>query len=361
MLRAFFLIWLLSYTVSRLLLPRCYAWALHFNIVDKPGARKVHEHVTPLMGGLAIVGATIIATFFVVGLEFPNYVIASLIAGMLVAWVGLLDDRKALSAKARLLVQSLACFVAIYFGVRVHLHFLPDWVNFLISFLWMVGLTNSINLMDNMDGLSAGISGIAAGYLALMAALSGQYLVAGVSSALAGACLGFLHWNFPPARIFMGDSGAYFLGFWLSVLSIQITFPATKSHVSWMVPIFILGLPIFDTTLVVFSRLRRGIHPFTAGKDHISHRLTLVGYSRRESVLILYIAAFLLGTTAVFITQTNPTEAIFVGLLYALAWLMTFVWMERVFDRSSEAAEALPTDPPVHEASLSDHQAPLEP
>src|SRR5690606_30123916 len=136
-------------------------------------------------------------------------------------------------------------------------------------------------------------------------AMNNQYLVAALSAALLGACLGFLRYNFAPANIFMGDAGAYFLGFWLAVLGIQLRFPQNVNFVSWMVPVMVLWIPIFDTSLVVISRLRRGVHPFTAGKDHLSHRLVEVGLGQREAVLVIYLLAGICGMVALFITEAT--------------------------------------------------------
>jgi UDP-GlcNAc:undecaprenyl-phosphate GlcNAc-1-phosphate transferase len=163
----------------------------------------------------------------------------------------------------------------------------------------------------------------------LLGAFNEQYLVSALAAALLGACLGFLRYNFRPARIFMGDAGAYFLGFWLAVLGIQLRFPDNVNFVTWMVPVLILGLPIFDTTLVVFSRLRRGVHPFTAGRDHTSHRLVDRGFSQREAVLILYLISGVFGMVALFITQATVVEGYFIGGVVAVVCAYAIWRMDR--------------------------------
>jgi UDP-GlcNAc:undecaprenyl-phosphate GlcNAc-1-phosphate transferase len=189
-----------------------------------------------------------------------------------------------------------------------------QWLDLLVTVLWVVGITNAFNLLDNMDGLSAGIAAIGAAHFAIMCAFSGQYLVGTLAVAVMAACLGFLVYNWNPATIFMGDSGSLFLGFMLASLGIKLRFPDNVPFVTWMIPILVLGVPIFDTTLVTVSRLRRGLNPLTTpGMDHTSHRLSYAGFSRRESVFLLYITAFVLGLLAVFVTQATIFEGYLVG------------------------------------------------
>jgi UDP-GlcNAc:undecaprenyl-phosphate GlcNAc-1-phosphate transferase len=212
-----------------------------------------------------------------------------------------------------------------FFGIQVRLQ-LPEVLNLLITFFWLAGISNAINFLDNMDGLSAGVSGVAASFILLLAIFNGQYLVASLAAAIFGACLGFLRYNFHPAKIFMGDAGALFLGFLLAVLGLQLRFPDNVNAVTWMVPVFILGLPIFDTSLVVVSRLRRRVNPFTtAGKDHVSHRLVELGFSQREAVLILYLFTGAFGMIGLFVANADILEAYFVGLTVAFLG-MAAIW-----------------------------------
>jgi UDP-GlcNAc:undecaprenyl-phosphate GlcNAc-1-phosphate transferase len=181
-----------------------------------------------------------------------------------------------------------------------------------------------------MDGLAGGISAIAAAYFALMCAFTGQYLVGALSITVLGACLGFLFYNLNPANIFMGDSGALFLGFTLAATAIKLSFPDNVEIVTWMVPVLVLGLPIFDTMLVIISRLRRRLNPATTpGKDHISHRLAATGMTNREAVLTLYVVSFILGLLAIFVTQASILEGYIVGGLIALAALYALWRVER--------------------------------
>jgi UDP-GlcNAc:undecaprenyl-phosphate GlcNAc-1-phosphate transferase len=203
-------------------------------------------------------------------------------------------------------------------------------LNLAATVIWVVVITNAINLLDNMDGLAGGIAAIASAQFALMCFFSGQYLVGALSIAVLGACLGFLVYNLSPANIFMGDSGALFLGYVLAAIGIKLRFPDNVTFVTWMVPVLVLGLPIFDTTLVIISRLRRGRNPLTTpGKDHVSHRLVAAGMTQREAVLTLYVVAFVLGLLAVGVTQASIVEGYLVGGIVLLTGLYALWRMER--------------------------------
>ncbi|MEJ2749147.1 MAG: MraY family glycosyltransferase, partial [Anaerolineae bacterium] len=256
--------------------------------------------------------------------RLPREVAGVLLASSIVAVTGLIDDRRDLPAWVKLLGQLAGCAVLIHWGVRVRLP-LPLWLNYLITFIWLAGISNAINFLDNMDGLSAGVSGVAASFILLMGLQNEQFLVSSLAAAVLGACLGFLRYNFKPAQIFMGDVGALFLGFLLAVLGLQLRFPSNSNFVTWMVPVFILGLPIFDMTLVVISRLKRGVSPNTAGKDHISHRLVALGFSQREAVLILYLVSGAFGLIALFVTEATVFEGYVMGTAVALIALYV-VW-----------------------------------
>jgi UDP-GlcNAc:undecaprenyl-phosphate GlcNAc-1-phosphate transferase len=294
--------------------------AAALGFVDSPDDRKMQERPIPLLGGLAIIAglmlAVLLASIFYYG-RVPRTVAGVLIASSLVAAVGLIDDRLGLPAWAKLLGQFLGFVVLLIFGIGVQLP-VPQAVNYAITFLWLAGISNAVNFLDNMDGLSAGVSAVAAAFLLLLATVNSQFLVAALSAALLGACLGFLRYNFQPARIYMGDAGSLFLGFLLAVLAMQLRFPDNSNFVTWMVPVFILGVPIFDMALVVFSRLRRGVKPTTPGRDHTSHRLVNRGFTVRESVLVLYLVGGILGLIALFITQATIAEGYVIGLFSAV-------------------------------------------
>ena len=303
---------------------------LHLHAVDQPDpTRKVHTVPTPRLGGVAIFLSTLIATLFLGEQYKINQLAGILVGSAFVSLLGLWDDRFSLSPWGKLLGQFVAVGLLIVSGVSITTLRMPV-LNYTATGLWVVGITNALNLLDNMDGLSGGIAAIASGYFALMCSFTGQYLVGALSVAVMAACIGFLFYNWNPATIFMGDSGSLFLGFMLAAIGIKLRFPENVSFVTWMIPVIVLGVPVFDTTLVVISRLRRRLNPLTTpGMDHSSHRLTYVGLSRREAVLVLYCVAFILGLVALFITQASVLESYLMGGVVLLVGLYALWRMER--------------------------------
>lgn len=288
--------------------------ALQTGTVDKPAARKIHSSPVPLLGGAAIYLAFILVLLFFGDRDYINQTIGIFTGATLMSFMGVLDDRWGLGSYVKLLGQMLAAGVLVYSGVQVQLF--GGWLDVAITIVWVVGITNALNLLDNMDGLSGGVAMIAAVFFTLLAALSDQYLVGALAAALAGACAGFLIYNWNPAHIFMGDAGSLFLGFMLAAVAIKLRFPSNSTAVTWMIPLLVLGLPIFDTSLVFLSRLRRGKNPLTTpGKDHISHRLAFLLGSRREAVLVCYLLCCAFGLAAVFVSQATFGEAFVVAFV----------------------------------------------
>lgn len=311
--------------------------ALRLGVIDQPNARKIHVNPIPLMGGVAIYGAFIAAVLLFGNRYRLNELVGILVGATLVSFLGLWDDRRGLSPYLKLLGQCLAASILLITGVRIGT-FPWEVVNIAFTLGWVVVITNAFNLLDNMDGLSGGAGAIAAIFFLLLAATNDQYLVGALSAALVGACLGFLVYNFNPASIFMGDAGSLFLGFLLAAVGIKLRFPQGVEIVTWMVPVLILGLPLFDTSLVFVSRLRRGLNPLvTPGKDHLSHRLVAMGYTSREAVLICYLICAGLGVVALFITQATILEGYVVGGAVALAAAWSLWRMEKVDYPGKEA------------------------
>jgi UDP-GlcNAc:undecaprenyl-phosphate GlcNAc-1-phosphate transferase len=304
--------------------------ALRLGVIDQPSARKVHLQPVPLLGGLAIY-AGFVAALLLFGNRYGlTELISILVGASLMSFLGVWDDRRGLSPWLKLMGQFLAASILVMTGVYIGT-FPWEILNVAVTLLWVVAITNAMNLLDNMDGLSGGIGAVASIFFLLLAVMNGQYLVGALSAALLGACLGFLVYNFNPASIFMGDTGALFLGFVLAATAIKLRFPEGIEIVTWMVPVLILGLPLFDTALVVISRLRRGFNPLTTpGKDHVSHRLVAIGYTRREAVLICYLICAALGILALFITQASLIEGYVVGGAAALAGLVGLWKMEKI-------------------------------
>ncbi|MEI6970451.1 MAG: MraY family glycosyltransferase [bacterium] len=306
--------------------PLVRAVARRAGFVDKPSMRKLHAVPIPLLGGVAIYAAVVGSILILGRHDYHIRELLSIIIGAtLMAFLGLWDDRVALPAFIKLAFQFFIVAGLYVAGVRVHLGGLPLWVNFLLTVVWCLTICNAINFLDNMDGLCAGISGIAAAFFTLLAAMNGQVIVSILAAALLGGCAGFVYYNRRPASIFMGDAGSLLLGLLLAVAGIKLRFPANSNFVTWMVPVFILAVPIFDTTLVFVSRIRRGVNPFTtAGKDHMSHRLVERGMTHMEAVLVLCVAAFFCGLLAIFIMQANEEEGYQVGVTAACvgAWVL---------------------------------------
>lgn len=302
--------------------------AMQLGILDQPSARKVHHAPVPLMGGVAIYIAFIAALAIWGERSYVNEVVGIFVGATLVSLVGALDDSRGVGSYLKLAFQIAAASILILSGVQVRLF--DGFMDIVLTLLWVVGITNAFNLLDNMDGLSAGVATVASAFFTLLAAMSGQYLVGTLAAALGGACVGFLVYNWNPARVFMGDTGSLFLGFLLAAVGIKLRFPANSASITWMIPVLILALPIFDTSLVFISRLRRGKNPLTtAGKDHLSHRLACISGSQREAVLLCYLVTGATGLVSIFLTQANLQEALVLGLgalvvaLFAL-WKLEF-------------------------------------
>jgi UDP-GlcNAc:undecaprenyl-phosphate GlcNAc-1-phosphate transferase len=302
--------------------------ALALGFVDTPSKRKLHATPMPLMGGVAIFGGLILVLAIYFGTRGNLRILGLLASVALIAVIGLIDDRNPMSSRLKFAAQSGAFVLAIALGTRVALPIFPQWVNYVVTFVWFAIITNAVNFLDNMDGLCAGVVAVASAFIVLMADVSGQFFIAPLAAATLGACLGFLRYNFKPARIFMGDAGSLLLGFMLAVMTLQLRFPTNSNFVTWMVPIFLMGVPLFDLALITVARLRRGVNPFTtAGKDHTSHRLVRIGFSQREAVLIIYLLGGSFGMIALFITQADVMDGYLIGSIVAVASALAILWL----------------------------------
>ena len=304
--------------------------ANRLGIVDQPDARRLHLTPVPLLGGVAIYAGFIIALLVFGEGWVVSQAIGILVGATIVSFLGIWDDRRGLRPLLKLLGQAIAASIIIISGIQVS--FLPHpALTVAITYIWILGITNALNLLHNMDGLSGGVGAVAAGFFLLLAAWNGQYLVASLAAALMGVCIGFLVYNFNPASIFMGDAGSMFLGFILAVVGIKLRFPGRPNVITWMIPVVVLGLPIFDTTLVVFSRLRRGINPLTnPGQDHVSHRLVSLGLSHRQAVILLYGVCCALGLVGLLIMHSDVLQAYLLGTTVLVVGLASLFALERV-------------------------------
>lgn len=326
------LILLASLTFSILATPLARRAALRAGVVSVPRSRDIHVQPVPLLGGAAIYAGFVAALLIFGDRFYIRELVAILLGATLISLFGLVDDRWGMRASLKMLGQALAAGVLLLGGVQVQLFELAP-LNWALTLVWVVGITNALNFLDNMDGLSGGVATVAAAFFLLLAAMNEprQVLVGAMAAALIGACAGFLRYNLNPATIFMGDTGSLFIGFVLAALAIKLRFPSNIPLVTWLVPVCVLAVPIFDTCLVVVARLRRGVNPLTtAGKDHLSHRLHALGMTKREAVLTCYLLAGTCGMVGVYMTQARLAEAYVVAGAMALAGAAGIVWLERV-------------------------------
>lgn len=311
-----------SLFLALVLTPLALRLALRRQILDHPGDYKVQESPVPYLGGLAIVlsfaVAILIATLISPAPGGNGQLVILLCIGVLLSLTGLLDDLRGLPPLLRFGVQVGAAYAAWASGVGVTVLDAP-FPDALLTIFWIVGITNAFNLLDNMDGLSAGIAAIGAGFFFILAIANGQIAVAALSIALCGCALGFLRSNFHPARIYMGDAGSLFIGFMLAVIGIKLRFNAPR-EITFMVPILVLGVAIFDTSLVTVSRLLHRRSPIAGGRDHISHRLVFIGIPVRAAVSLVYAAGLALGWLSIAVSRTDRvTGFILMGLVIAIA------------------------------------------
>jgi UDP-GlcNAc:undecaprenyl-phosphate GlcNAc-1-phosphate transferase len=318
--------------------------ALHWGIVDVPNARKIHRTPIPLLGGVAIYCGTVLAIMGFVESRARGQVFGILAASTLLLIVGILDDRHLLHHQVKLFIaMPLAALTLVALGVRTHVAsaVFPGSAGHVLdiglTLFWVVGITAAYNIFDHMDGLASGVTAIAALFFTILALREGQVLVATLGAALLGGTLGFLLWNFKPAKIFMGDGGAMFLGFMVATLGLKLRLHDVPEATSWMIPILLLIVPIFDTTLVSMSRTRRGLVPFASpGKDHTAHRLANTKLGQRGAVLLLYAVGFAGGGLALLACRLPSKIALVMAAFVTLAALMAVALLERFpYERQS--------------------------
>ena len=300
----------LALGISYLATPQVRKLAVRLNVMVQPGGRRVHTRPMPLWGGIAIFGAfaftSLIVTKLGVDPALKAPILGVVVAGALVLTVGMLDDMKEFSAAIQALLIVGAAIVLMTFGVKIQflsnpLHptmlALPKMLSWLLTIIWVFAITKTVDFMDGLDGLAAGIGAIAAGILAIMAGYSAQPHVALMAAALSGACIGFLRFNFNPAKIFMGTGGSQFIGFALAAISIVGAFKVATA-IAIALPILVFGVPIFDAIFVVAKRFmdKRPVH--VADQSHLHHRLLRRGLSHKQVVLVIYLFCILAGGAA---------------------------------------------------------------
>jgi UDP-GlcNAc:undecaprenyl-phosphate GlcNAc-1-phosphate transferase len=348
------LAFLIALFASLMLTVPVRALALRVGMVDLPGPRKVHLQPIPLLGGLALYGAVILAVLFAFDGSAREQSAGIVTGATLVAVVGFLDDRGWLHHQIKLFVaMPLAAGILLATGVHAQVFNLlvPGRLGYaldaVLTVFWVVGITASFSILDHMDGLCAGVAAMAAVFFTMLAYLNGQTIVTTLAAAVLGAAAGFLRWNFKPAKIFMGDGGAMFLGFLMATLGLKLRLDQANHLSQWLVPLLILGVTIFDTTLVTISRLRRGLLPFAApGKDHAAHRLANWGLGQRGAVLALYSLGALAGGAAILVAFLPARSAASVAVIAAILALTGVVLLERApYETQSQNSAS-----PAHQA-----------
>lgn len=319
----YFIPLILAIIISFAITPIVRKLAFKIGAIDIPkDDRRVHKEPMPLMGGLAIYISIVICTLIFV--PITKEIIATLIGGTTILISGIIDDRGDLSPKSKLMFQLIASIILILGDVKIEFITNPfsgdnsliylEFLSIPATIFWVVGITNTLNLIDGLDGLAAGVAGISSLSLMLIAASFGYIHIVILSMIVAGACLGFLPFNFNPAKIFMGDTGALFLGFMLSVITIEGVMKSVAT-IAIVVPIIILGVPIFDTTFAIFRRLKNGKSITSGDKGHLHHKLLEKGLPQKKTVLILYGISAVFGSFAVLIAKLNTRQGVYLSLL----------------------------------------------
>jgi len=337
----YLLLALTSFAVVGTLTPIVRRFAISREIYDLPNSsHKTHAEPIPYLGGVAIVMGTIAVSYLALiakDLTLKNLGLAtSVIApALILALVGLWDDMKNLRPFPRLIMQSTVGVGTAIFLLVTNTMGVPTghvWLDGLITLIWIVGICNSINFFDNMDGGAAGtvaISSLALGYLGYQ---GGQYFVAAMSVVVAGSTIGFLLWNKSPARIYMGDAGALFLGVLIATLTIRFHPHAQTKWTSFSTKILLLAIPILDTSVAVTSRLLRKISPFQGGQDHLSHRLVRAGLERRIAVIVLWALTALFALCAMAIPSVSKLSQEVIVICAFAGWGLLFTLFLRTSD-----------------------------
>ena len=313
--------------------PLVKALSVRIGAVDVPkDGRRMHDHPIPRMGGLAIFFGFLAAMLLFVPLDRPKQ--GMLLGAVIIVVLGMLDDRFALPAKPKFLVQIIAALIAVMAGNRIDVLSNPNifspnpvwvlgWLAYPVTVIWIVAITNAVNLIDGLDGLACGVSTITAMTMLVIARLVSELDVAVMMAALAGACIGFLPYNFNPAKIFMGDTGATFLGFVMATVSVNGMFKQ-YTIISFVVPFLMLGLPIFDVCFAVVRRVSHGQSPMQPDRGHVHHRLIDMGFSQKQAVGVLYVISAILGLSAVVLTAGGADKAMIfllaMGAAAVVAW-----------------------------------------
>ncbi|MBN1493932.1 MAG: undecaprenyl/decaprenyl-phosphate alpha-N-acetylglucosaminyl 1-phosphate transferase [Candidatus Omnitrophica bacterium] len=331
----FIYIFLFAFGFSVLLMPLVLSWASRRGLVAHPKKERLHTTPIPLLGGVGIFAAfylTIIIHLIVIKIGFPfvsswiqelapyiegalknlNKFLVIMFCGSMIFFMGLIDDLKVLGPKRKLFFETVMGIILFMNGIAITLFGAHFGLNMVVTVLWVIAITNAFNLLDNIDGLAAGVAFIAAFMLLLFCLRGGQILISMLLLIFMGSLLGFLKYNYPPARIFMGDCGSLFIGFMMSTLIIMCTFyyESQVSLVPLVAPLMILSVPIYDTVSVIIIRIKNKQSPFVGDKNHFSHRLLKVGMTHREAVSFICLVGLCTGMGALSLTSSDISSQI---------------------------------------------------
>ena len=327
--------------VSFLMTPVVKTFAYKVGAIDVPkDARRMHKVPIPRLGGLAIFIGFMVSILLFVNVRHDYQMQGILLGAVIIVVLGVVDDIMALPAMLKFIVQIVAASIPATHGVVIqafsnpnifsdNLYWVLGWMSIPFTILWIVAITNAVNLIDGLDGLANGVSAISATTMLVIAILVSEGQVAVVMAALVGACVGFMPYNMNPAKMFMGDTGATFLGYILATMSIQGLFKY-YAVISFVVPFLILGLPIFDTAFAFIRRIAHGQSPMHADRSHIHHRLIDMGLSQKQAVATLYVISAILGLSAVVLTTGGEQKAM---LLFAALCIVAVVAARVVFPK----------------------------
>jgi len=303
------LIFLISFGITYLLIPLVILFANKIGAIDQPDARKIHKEPIPRIGGLAMYITFVIMVL--INLLIHKVIIGILIGATLITIVGIMDDLTSLKPIIKLLCQIVIACITYQFGIAIEFITSPfggilylGWLSLPITVFWIIGMINTINLIDGLDGLAAGIVAISTVVISIVAISMGQIQVGMISITILAICLAFLRFNFFPAKIFMGDTGSMFLGYILAVMTLLGVMKSTIA-LSLAIPLLALGIPIFDIILAIIRRIKNKQHIMQADNKHLHHRLLNMGLSQKQVVLLFYSASAILGVSALIIFETN--------------------------------------------------------
>ncbi len=337
-----------SIILSGLLTPVARKFARHIGAMDLPNLdRKVHKEPVPYLGGLSIALTITLLTYTVMlvqDADWSKFRLASyvIIPALILAAVGLLDDIRGLKPWPRLIMQTLTGLVVAIILIAtntISFAFGNTYLDALVTIIWIVGICNSINFFDNIDGGASGTVAIIGLSIFLIAFNQGQILVSSAAVVMCGAVIGFLAWNKAPAKIYMGDAGALFLGVMVSVLTIRLNPGISPSWQSLAIPVLMLAVPILDTTVAIFSRWQRGISAFTGGRDHLSHRLIRIGFTHKKAAVSLWALTAAFCGAALAVYQLPGSGATAVIILAGSIWLFLVVSFLRIDSEDSVSSK----------------------